>query len=140
MENGDIPDSNLAATVNSYENNPTMFGAHRARLNSPSGYRADSSALSQNASPFILVQLPKEMIITGVATQGLGKEWVTKYRLLAADDGGAYVFFRDVNTPVKVRSIVHALMRTNASQDETNSPRLRFARYTPDIVRWHFQL
>lgn len=103
MENGDIPDSNLAATVNSYDNNPTMFGAHRARLNSPLGFRTDPSALNSQ-DPFILVELPKEMIVTGVATQGLGEEWVTSYNMIATDDNGAYVYFRDVNTPVKVKS------------------------------------
>ena len=94
MENGDIPDSKIIATVLSYEEDPTMFGAHRARLNSTSGYRADPNALiqarNQSLSPSILVILPKEMVVTGIATQGLGQEWITKYRMFADDGAGTY--------------------------------------------------
>ena len=100
MENRDIPDSNIIATVTGYEDDPTLFGAHQARLNSSSGYRADPKALSharnQSRSPFLLVILPKEMVVTGIATQGLGKEWITKYRMFADDAAGTY-------TPIKVR-------------------------------------
>lgn len=101
MENGQIPDSKIVATVRSYQNSP-MFGAHHARLNSLSGYRADPSALRKDPSPYISVQLWKEMIITGVATQGLGREWVTKYKMFFTSDDGTYVYFRDVDTFVKV--------------------------------------
>lgn len=94
MENGDIPDSSIFATVTGYEEDLTLFGAHRARLNSSSGYRTDPKALSharnQSRSPFLSVSLPKEMVVTGIATQGLGQEWITKYRMFAADDAGNY--------------------------------------------------
>lgn len=30
------------------------------------------------------------MVVTGIATQGLGQEWITKYRMFAADDAGNY--------------------------------------------------
>ena len=94
MANGDIPDSNISATVPGYRENPTLFEVRRARLNSLSGYRADPTALSdkidQKLSPFLEVFLPKEMVVTGIATQGLGKEWITKYIMYAADDAGAY--------------------------------------------------
>ena len=97
MENGNIPDDNLAATVSSYEgNNSQMFGVHRARLKSSSGYRTHPSALSQDPSPFVVVELPREMIVTGIATQGLGREWVRKYTMFTADNSGALVSFRDV--------------------------------------------
>ena len=94
MVNGDIPDSNIIAAVTSYQEDSTLFGARRARLNSSSGYRADLKALSQaidqELSPFLLVILPKEMVVTGIATQGLGQEWITKYTMYTADDAGAY--------------------------------------------------
>lgn len=94
MENGDIPDSSIFAPVTGYEEDLTLFGAHRARLNSSSGYRTDPKALSharnQSLSIFLLVSLPKEMVVTGIATQGLGQEWITKYRMFAADDAGNY--------------------------------------------------
>ena len=105
MENGHIPDSNIVATVNSYQNSP-MFGAHRARLNSLSGYRADPSALSKDRSAYIWVQLPKPMIIAAVATQGLEGEWVTKYEMFFTSDDATYVYFRDFDTFVKVNKKV----------------------------------
>jgi len=74
METGDIPDSFITATVPGYGGDLTLFGAHRARLNSASGYRADPKALSrarkESFSPTLLVKLPKEMVVTGIATQG----------------------------------------------------------------------
>lgn len=101
MENGDIPDNDIIATLSSYENDSNdLFGAHRARLNSSSGYRADPTALNralkQSFSPSLLVNLQKKMVVTGIATQGLGREWITKYRMFIADDAGTY-------TPIKVR-------------------------------------
>ena len=94
MANGDIPDGNIIASVASYQEDPTLFGAPRARMQSSSGYRADPKVLSQaideERSPFLLVTLPKEMVVTGIATQGLGQEWITKYTLYAADDTGDY--------------------------------------------------
>ena len=100
MENGDISDGDIIATVAGHADDPTLFGAHHARLNSWSGYRADPKALSQarnqTLSPSLLVILPNEMVVTGIATQGLGREWITKYRMFAGDDAGAY-------TSIKVR-------------------------------------
>ena len=100
MENGKIPDSNITATVTGHEDDPTLFAASRARLNSSSGYRADPKALNQasnqSRSPSLLVFLPEEMVVTGIATRGLGQEWITKYTMFAVDDAGAY-------TSIKVR-------------------------------------
>lgn len=93
MQNGRIPDGNIIATVIGYQKDPTAFGADRARLNSKSGYRADPEtlrALNQSLSPSILVTLPKEMVVTGIATQGLGQEWITKYGMFAKDDADTY--------------------------------------------------
>jgi len=94
METGDIPDSFITATVPGYGGDLTLFGAHRARLNSASGYRADPKALSrarkESFSPTLLVKLPKEMVVTGIATQGLGREWITKYEMFASDDDGTF--------------------------------------------------
>lgn len=94
MVNGNIHDSNIIADVASYQEDPTLFGAGRARLNSSSGYRADPKVLSQaideERTPFLLVHLPKEMVVSGIATQGLGQEWITKYTMYTADDAGPY--------------------------------------------------
>ena len=70
MENGDIPDANIESFDNK---NSEMFGPQRARLRSSSAYRADPSAVKQSSFHFIKVKLPKEMIITGIVTQGSAK-------------------------------------------------------------------
>ena len=97
MESGNIPDGNIVASTSSFGNDQEMFGAHRARLRSPSGYRADPSAVKKVSFHAITVKLPKAMIVTGIATQGLAGEWVTRYRLMASQNENDYVPFRDVN-------------------------------------------
>ena len=100
MESGEIPDRNIVATTSSFSNNREMFGAHRARLRSSSGFRADPSALEQTPFHYISVKLPREMIVTGVATQGLRGEWVTTYTLMASQNGESLVPFRDTNDAI----------------------------------------
>ena len=106
MENGNIPDRNIVATTSSFGNNQEMFGAQRARLRSSSGYRADPLVVKQTSFHFIRVTLPKEMIITGIATQGLGAEWVTKYQLMAWQNQKDFIRFRDIDATIleKVRN------------------------------------
>ena len=109
MEIGQIPDSNIVASTSIVGNDREIFGAHRARLRSSSGYRADPSAIKKGSFHAIRAKLPKEMIVTGIATQGLAGEWVTKYRLMAGQNDKDYVPFRDVNdTKIeKVKSCVY---------------------------------
>ena len=108
MESGKIPDSNIVATTRSFGNNRKRFGPPQARLKSPSGYRADPSAVKKTSLHFIEVKLPKEMMVTGIATQGLGGEWVTKYKLMAGQTEKDYVRFRDVNDAIKVRMLTNS--------------------------------
>jgi len=105
MESGEIPDDNIVATTNIFGNDQEKYGAQRARLRLLSGYRADLSADKERRFHFIKIKLPKETIITGIATQGFEKEWVTKYTMMASQDN-RFVSFRDVDNanPEKVRS------------------------------------
>jgi len=100
MQSGEIPDRNIVATTRSFDNDREMFGAHQARLNSTSGYRADPFAVKQTLFHFIEVKLSQEMIITGIATKGLGKEWLTKYKLMSGQKGTGYTRFKDVNDSI----------------------------------------
>ena len=101
MESGNIPDLNIITSTNSFDNDREMFGAHRARLRSSSGFRADPSALEQISSHFIEIELAEEIIVTGIATQGLGGEWVTEYTMMASQNGKDYVQFRELNHTMK---------------------------------------
>lgn len=132
MANGDIPDGDIIAAVSGYQEDPTLFGARHARLNSPSGYRADPKALSQaidqESSPFLLVNLPKEMVVTGIATQGLGQEWITKYTLYASDDAETY-------KSIKVRNLG---IQTQAPSTKLATPfnlKSRLLDYSLNIIR-----
>ena len=68
-----------------YDDDFAMFGAHRARLNLtswPAGYRANKEKIG--SFPWLMIILDHDMVITGIATQGLGNasslnEWVTSY-------------------------------------------------------------
>lgn len=90
LENGLINDEQLSA-FSAYNNDSSTFGAHRARLNLkswPPGYRASKVAHSYTL-PWIRVDLGKQLVVTGIATQGYGDtsvaEWLTSYRLMYAD-------------------------------------------------------
>ena len=118
MENGKIPDHNISASMSSFDNNWEMFGAHQARLKSSSGFRADPSVVEQTSFHYIKVELPKEMIITAIATQGLGEEWVAKYTLMASQKGEDFVWFRGDNDNIteKVKTKENLLSSLNNSQ------------------------
>ena len=107
MESGQIPDSDIVASIRSFGKNTAMFGPHRARLRSSLAFRADPLAVEQWSFHFIKVKLPEEMILTGIATQGFGSEWVSKFKLMATTkNGDSYIHFRDVHSAIseKVRT------------------------------------
>ena len=102
MENGKISDAEIETETNSFDANS---GPEKARLRSPTGYRADPEALNRTLLNYILVKLPKEMIITGIATQGLGKEWVKKFELLADKNQSELISFKDVVNGTTLRKV-----------------------------------
>ena len=111
MENGKISDAEIETETNSFDANS---GPEKARLRSPTGYRADPEALNRTLLNYILVKLPKEMIVTGIATQGLGKEWVKKFELLADKNQSELISFKDVvngTTLKKVRQLSTACLQ-----------------------------
>ena len=111
MENGKISDADIETETNSFDANS---GPEKARLRSPTGYRADPEALNRTLLNYILVKLPKEMIITGIATQGLGKEWVKEFELLADKNQSELISFKDVvngTTLKKVRQLSTAYLQ-----------------------------
>ena len=105
LESGIVGNDQLTA-FSAYQNDFTTFGAHRARLNLkdwPPGYRA--SPVESSKLPWLRVDLRKDLVITGIATQGYGNasvaEWVTSYRLMFAK-GAEFRNFVDVNGDVLV--------------------------------------
>ncbi|CAH3040428.1 unnamed protein product, partial [Porites lobata] len=101
MEDGGITNRSIVASTRSFGNNPERFGPQQARLRWSLGYRADPVEVKETSFHFLMVKLPQEMVITGIATQGLGKEWVTKYELLSRQHETSFVRFREVNGTVK---------------------------------------
>ena len=76
-----------------YDDDFATFGAHRARLNLtswPAGYRANKEKIG--FFPWLKISLDKDMVITGIATQGFGNvslnEWVTSYMVFYDKRGG----------------------------------------------------
>lgn len=110
IESGLITDDKLSAF--SCYGNDTRFGAHRARLRLhswPPGYRADKTILGVTENYcWIKIDLEREQIVTGIATQGYGNasvsEWVTKYELMYAT-GTDFVKFVDSDGEIMVRFV-----------------------------------
>lgn len=88
MEKGLISDAQLTAS-SAWNNNPKRYGAHRARLNLDT-WPAGWSTKKFDPKPWLQIDLGAHKMVTGVATQGLGKsvgEWVKTYRVGYSDDG-----------------------------------------------------
>ena len=102
MGSGAIPDNALTAS-STFEEDDNSYGPQRARLNLslPShGYRAGDASDS-----WIIVNLGKETVVTGIATQGYGdpavEEWISGYRLMYwfGDD---FLHFKETSGEIKV--------------------------------------
>lgn len=105
MESGAIPDNALMAS-STFERDFEKYGPKRARLHlrKPSpGYRAGNVNANQS---WIMVELGKETVVTGIATQGYGdtaiEEWVTKYTLMFSI-GSVFLHFKETSGAIKVR-------------------------------------
>ncbi|XP_031557799.1 nidogen-like [Actinia tenebrosa] len=96
MEKGLISDAQLTAS-SAWSNNPKRHGAHRARLNLDT-WPAGWSTKKFDPKPWVQIDLGTHTMVTGVATQGLGKsigEWVKTYRVAYSDDGVTWYVLRN---------------------------------------------
>ena len=108
LKNGLVKDEQFSS-FSAYNDDFATYGAHRARLNLttwPQGYRARYKFSEK--PPWIKIDLRKELVITGIATQGYGDpsvaEWVTSYRLMYADKQGFH-YFKDNHGKPLVRAV-----------------------------------
>ena len=88
MENRMIPDKNITASsqlssATGPENSRLNFEATESR---ECGWRANQN----DTKPWIQVDFDSLTKITGVATQGDGNHWVTKYQLSYGVNGGKH--------------------------------------------------
>lgn len=109
LANGLIKDEQFSS-FSAYNNDFATYGAHRARLNLtawPPGYRARYSFSGR--TPWIRIDLRKELTITGIATQGYGDasvaEWVTSYRLMYAAKQD-FDYFKDIHGKLLVSAVL----------------------------------
>ena len=89
LENGTIPNAGITAS-SSHPGCET----ERCRLNAtPSGGAHAWAALHNNNQQYLQVDLGKETLVTGVATQGRADcdQWVTRYKLSYSLDGMRWV-------------------------------------------------
>lgn len=100
MASGAIKNEQITAS-SVYNEEFSKFGAHRARLNLTRGYRADR----KQSGGWIKVELEKQMVITGIATQGYGDprvpEWTEQYMVMYSK-GGDYLYFQNLEGDLKV--------------------------------------
>ena len=89
MENHTISDDQIFGR-SAYNSDYSMYGAENARLHSSWGHRSDPT-LEVKAN-IIGIDLRKEMVITGIATQGYGDpvvaEWVDSFNVIYKDSSG----------------------------------------------------
>ena len=82
IENGLINDLQMVS-MNIYDNDPELYGAHLGRLHSKTGYRAN-----QPSTAWITVDFGRPIVLTEISTQGYGdprvSEWVTVFKLFYA--------------------------------------------------------
>lgn len=111
IQNGKIPDSNIYTTMGTFEDNFLKFGAPRARLMSSSGYRADPASINMidlYARGFVIV-LTKETIVTGIATQGLGEEWIESYHMAFISGNDGTIVEPSSQVGLSIKGIVHVV-------------------------------
>ena len=117
VENGLIIRDEQLSAFSAYNNDSSRFGAHRARLRIttwPPGYRADKSrSADEDEFHWIRIDLEREQIVTGIATQGYGDasvpEWVKSYRLMYAS-GREFAYFVDSNGETKVSFVCQQII------------------------------
>ncbi len=102
MENGKIPDKNIAAS--SWQEPFHAFRPEAGRLNKDDGVWCPNTLGEVDKEYFLQVEFPARYNICAVATQGSplhNTDWVKKYRIQYSMDGENFTLYTE-NGTVKV--------------------------------------
>ena len=87
-----------------YNGDKANFGSQNARLHHPRGFRAEPNSFLLSANT-IGIHFPEEKVITAIATQGYGDEWVTSFNVFYTDSLGNQQSVKDIEGKLLVRNL-----------------------------------
>ena len=91
-----------------YNGDKENFGSQNARLHHPRGFRAEPERFSPSANT-IGIHFAEGKVITAIATQGYGGEWVTSFNVFYTDSLGNQQSAKDIEGKLLVRKKVQTL-------------------------------
>lgn len=101
MEDNRIKNSQIIGG-SAYNGDYVNFGSQNARLHNSRGFKADPTTLPPSSN-VIEVQFEEEMVVTAIATQGYGDEWVTSFNMFYSDSLGNQQPVKDIDGKQMVR-------------------------------------
>ena len=106
MEDNRIRNSQVTGGF-AYDGDNANFGSQNARLHHPRGFRADPKMFPPSANT-IGIHFAEERVITAIATQGYGGEWVTSFNVFYTDSLGDQQSVKDIEGKLLVRKKLRA--------------------------------
>lgn len=91
-----------------YNGDKENFGSQNARLHHPRGFRAEPKTFSPSANT-IGIHFVEEKVVTAIATQGYGSEWVTSFNVFYTDSLGNQQSVKDIEGKLLVSNKVRTL-------------------------------
>ena len=104
MEHNRINDSQITGGF-AYNGDKENYGSQNARLHHPRGFRAQPKTFPPSANT-IGINFVEEKVITAIATQGYGGEWVTSFNVFYTDSLGIQQSVKDIEGKLLVRKKV----------------------------------
>lgn len=101
MEDNRIKNSQVTGGF-AYNGDKANFGSQNARLHHPRGFRAEPKTFPPSANT-IGIHFAEEKVITAIATQGYGGEWVTSFNMFCTDSLGNRQSVKDIEGKLLVR-------------------------------------
>ena len=104
MEDNRINNSQITGGF-AYNSDKENYGSQNARLHHPRGFRAQPKTFPPSANT-IGIHFVEEKVITAIATQGNGGEWVTSFNVFYTDSLGIQQSVKDIEGKLLVRKKV----------------------------------
>ena len=91
-----------------YNGDKENFGSQNARLHHPRGFRAEPKTFSPSANT-IGIHFVEGKVVTAIATQGYGSEWVASFNVFYTDSLGNQQSVKDIEGKLLVSNKVRTL-------------------------------
>lgn len=101
MEDNRIKNSQIIGGF-AYNGDYCNFGSQNARLHHSRGFRAEAKTFPPSANT-IEIHFAEGTVITAIATQGYGGEWVTSFNMFYTNSLGIQESVKDIKGKLLVR-------------------------------------